>query len=101
MSLYLTYHPWARGTMARDLVMDMISGSYQAWQSRGLTYLSYIGTEDAAEGYSLIEAPDKATLIHVFEESRIPYLSVCEAWQVSPQDLDLSLAAGQGQTRVI
>ncbi len=101
MVLYLTYHPWARGTMAREQVLAMVSGAYQAWQSEGLIYHSYIGTEDAAEGYSLIEAPDKATLIRAFEESRIPYLNVCEAWQVSTQDLDVSLAAGRGGSRVI
>ena len=99
MSLYLTYHPWVPGTMSRDRVLAMLSEAYQAWQSKGLVYRTYIGTEDAAEGFSLIEAPDKATLIRVLEESRIPYLNVSEAWQVFSDELGMSLAADGVESR--
>jgi len=87
--------------MARDQVLSVISGLLPAWQSKGLVYHTYVGTEEAAEGYSLIEAPTKAMLIRAFEESRIPYLSVHEVWQISPSDLELSVSSGRGSPHVL
>jgi hypothetical protein len=101
MALYLTYHPWTRGTMARDQVLGLIGGLLPDWQAKGLVYRTYVGTEEAAEGYSLFEAPSKAALIRAFEESRIPYLSVHEVWEISPDDLKLSVAAGKGRPQIL
>lgn len=101
MPLFLTYHPWTSGTMDREQVESVIGGAYDAWQQKGITYRLYVGTADGSEGYSLISAPSRAALIQAFEESRIPYLTVSEAWQISEEDLHLAAAAGRTQPRVL
>lgn len=101
MPLYLTYHPWSQGVVGPDQVVSLMCGAYEAWRSRGITYRVYIGTSGGSEGYSLVSAPSRSALIQAFEEYRVPYLTVCEAWEVSAEDLRLAASAGRGSPRVL
>lgn len=95
MPLFLTYHPWAGGTMSRDEVLKMVRAANEAWRSQGFSCYSYIGTPNDGEGWFVLSAPSREALIRMFHENRIPYLSVTEVWQVGPEEFNADTLTAQ------
>lgn len=101
MALFVIHHPWPGDTMAREEMLDLVAANYESWCAQRVYWRSYLGTPNNGEGWCLMQAPSRETLVRLFHESRIPYLSITEVWQISEQDLNLSLATGVGALRVV
>lgn len=100
MPLFLTYHPWAGGTMGRDEVLKMVRAANEAWKNQGFSCYSYIGTPNDGEGWFVLSAPSREALIRMFHEHRIPYLSVTEVWQVGPEEFNADTFMAKGSSKV-